>query len=222
MRNRLLLVAGVLAVAALTLLPASTAFAACTPPYCPSYKLTVVKEGNGSGTVTSSPAGIDCGATCSHKFEQNTKVTLTATAASGSTFIGWSGGGCAGIAPCTVTIKADTTIVATFKATPPPPPPCNKVTLGKAKPRGTAVTLKVTIPCPGKLVATGKRMRTLRMKVGAAGTVTMTLKLTAAGLRPLKASKNHRLKVRVTVTFTPRDNGTVIAQRKTVTFRYSP
>jgi hypothetical protein len=211
--------AGMLAVVALTLLPASPAAAACAPPYCQSYKLTVVKEGTGSGTVTSSPAGINCGPTCSHPFEASTKVSLTATAAPGSTFIGWSGGGCSGIGTCTLTIKADTAVTATFKATPPPPPPCNKVTLGSAKRRGTSVMLKVTIPCPGKLVATGRRMRTLRMKVGGSGTVTMTLKLTAAGLRALKESKTHRLKVKVTVTFTPRDNGTVIARRKTVIFR---
>jgi len=44
--------------------------------------LTVVKTGN--GTVTSSPAGINCGTTCSASFARNTTVTLTATPDAGS------------------------------------------------------------------------------------------------------------------------------------------
>ncbi len=41
-------------------------------------------------------------------------VTLTASAASGSTFAGWTGGGCTGTGPCTVTMNASTTVSATF------------------------------------------------------------------------------------------------------------
>src|SRR5882672_11261304 len=52
--------------------------------------LTVSKSGNGGGTVTSSPAGIACGATCSASFAIGTMVTLTAAPAAGSTFTGWS------------------------------------------------------------------------------------------------------------------------------------
>src|SRR5439155_9622629 len=49
--------------------------------------LTLTKVG--AGTVTSSPAGIDCGSTCAHSFTYGTTVTLTATAAAGSSFAGW-------------------------------------------------------------------------------------------------------------------------------------
>ena len=42
-------------------------------------QLTVNKDGTGSGTVTSNPAGIDCGSTCSQGFDHGTVVTLTAT-----------------------------------------------------------------------------------------------------------------------------------------------
>ncbi|MGB5817671.1 MAG: hypothetical protein WBI27_20975, partial [Thermoanaerobaculia bacterium] len=55
------------------------------------YTLTVNKTGNGSGTVTSIPSGINCGSTCSSKYTDGTEVQLTATPASGSTFTGWSG-----------------------------------------------------------------------------------------------------------------------------------
>ena len=80
----------------------------------PGAMLTVMKTGNGSGSVTSNPSGIDCGGTCTASFAQGTSVTLTAAAASGSTFAGWSGGGCSGVSTCTVALAADTTVTASF------------------------------------------------------------------------------------------------------------
>ncbi len=79
-----------------------------------SYTLTAVKAGTGTGTVTASPSGISCGSDCSQSYTAGTAVTLTATAASGSTFAGWSGGGCAGTGTCAVTVNAATTVTATF------------------------------------------------------------------------------------------------------------
>jgi hypothetical protein len=55
------------------------------------YNLAISKDGTGTGTVTSDPAGIDCGGTCNADFADGTEVTLTATPAAGSTFAGWSG-----------------------------------------------------------------------------------------------------------------------------------
>jgi hypothetical protein len=83
--------------------------------------LTVSKAGAGSGTVTSSPDGISCGATCSNRYAHGTSVTLTATPAAGSSFAGWSGGGCSGIGSCTVATNADTAVTATFTLNPPQP-----------------------------------------------------------------------------------------------------
>jgi hypothetical protein len=79
-----------------------------------TFSLTVSKSGTGSGTVTSSPAGINCGATCSGTYNSGASVVLTATAASGSTFAGWSGGGCTGTGTCTVPMSAATTVTASF------------------------------------------------------------------------------------------------------------
>jgi hypothetical protein len=56
-----------------------------------SPSLTLSKAGNGSGTVTSNPAGIDCGATCSTTFTPGQVFALTAIPAAGSIFAGWSG-----------------------------------------------------------------------------------------------------------------------------------
>jgi photosystem II stability/assembly factor-like uncharacterized protein len=81
----------------------------------PIHTLTVTKAGTGNGTVTSSPAGITCGVTCSASFDYGASVTLTISPATGSTFIGWSGGGCSGTGTCTVTMDAAKTVTATFE-----------------------------------------------------------------------------------------------------------
>ncbi len=77
------------------------------------YTLTVSKIGDGSGAVTSSPSGINCGSDCSELYDEGTGVKLTATADSGSTFDGWSGA-CSGTGSCSVSMTKDTTVTATF------------------------------------------------------------------------------------------------------------
>jgi List-Bact-rpt repeat protein len=97
-----------------------TTFApASLPGVCCS--LTVTKVGSGSGTVTSSPSGIDCGATCTAAFTNGTMVTLTATPDAGSTFTSW-GGDCTGAGPCTVTMDQDRAVTATFDIVAQPGP----------------------------------------------------------------------------------------------------
>jgi hypothetical protein len=87
---------------------------ATSPRRC-AVPLSVNKAGTGSGTVTSSPAGINCGSTCSASYDSGTVVTLTAGAAAGSTFGGWNGGGCSGTGVvCSVSVNAATTVTATF------------------------------------------------------------------------------------------------------------
>ena len=84
--------------------------------------------------MTSNPAGIACGATCQASFAYGTSVTLTAAAATGSSFTGWSGA-CGGTAPtCTLAMTAARSATATFTADPPPvaPPVTPPVTSGPA------------------------------------------------------------------------------------------
>lgn len=68
----------------------------------------------GSGSVTSSPLGINCGNVCVASFAPATMVTLTAATSGGSVFAGWSGGGCAGTGACVVTLTMATNVTATF------------------------------------------------------------------------------------------------------------
>jgi len=88
-------------------------------PFVPSggsFALSIAKAGTGSGTVTSSPAGINCGATCSASYSNGTSVTLTAAAASGSTFAGWSGACSGTAATCSVSMTQARSVTATFNS----------------------------------------------------------------------------------------------------------
>jgi predicted lipoprotein with Yx(FWY)xxD motif len=82
------------------------------------HTLTVTDAGTGSGTVQSSPTGIEaCNSTCSNAFDEGTTITLTPTPDSYSTFAGWSGA-CTGTAACQVTLAADAAVTATFNSSP--------------------------------------------------------------------------------------------------------
>ncbi len=78
-------------------------------------RVTVTKSGSGSGTVTSSPVGIDCGLFCSRNFDSYTSVTLTAHPLAGSSFGGFAGGGCSqGSTTCVLTLQEARSVTATF------------------------------------------------------------------------------------------------------------
>ncbi len=83
------------------------------PP--PTRIVRVNKVGNGFGTVLSWPQGLNCGPTCSMPFPQTTTVTLSAMPAAGSVFLGWEGADCAGRGSCTVSQRADQSVVARFE-----------------------------------------------------------------------------------------------------------
>src|SRR5262249_35802655 len=98
-----------------------------------SKRLAVARAGTGSGTVHGDPAGIEaaiaCGTACLAHYPPGASVTLTAGAGPGSTFSGWSGGGCSGTGPCTVTLGQDLSVTATFVPAGTPPPPLRRTPL---------------------------------------------------------------------------------------------
>jgi hypothetical protein len=82
-------------------------------PVADQHSLSVSRQGSGTGTVDSSPAGIDCGTVCSADFDDAEVVRLTATPDVGSTFAGWSGA-CSGTGACSVPMTEARTVIATF------------------------------------------------------------------------------------------------------------
>lgn len=119
--------------------------------------LKVMKMGLGSGTVTSSPAGINCGTTCDASFGSSVTVTLTATPVAGSTFSGWDGDAdgdtgavpdCAGTLTCTVSMSAARSARPVFDLSPAIP------TLSSFTPEGiqTYLTANPTVNSPARFI----------------------------------------------------------------------
>ena len=73
---------------------------------------------SGGGTVTSNPAGINCGSSCSASFNPNTAVTLAATPSNGYAFGIWTGCPGSNGATCAVNMTNNLTISASFVALP--------------------------------------------------------------------------------------------------------
>lgn len=80
-------------------------------------RVTLAKAGSGSGVITSTPAAINCGATCTAMLPVGTALTLGAAPDPDSRFDGWSGP-CSGTGPCTVTVSGDTQVTASFTYVP--------------------------------------------------------------------------------------------------------
>jgi uncharacterized repeat protein (TIGR01451 family) len=140
--------------------PNNTASVTATIGTSTNVTLTIVETGSGMGTVSSVPAGINCPATtCSASFASGTVVALTALPSDGSTFAGWSGGGCTGTGGCSVTMTVAQTVTATFNSGNSP------VTIGLAP--GSPSTVATT---PGSSAVFGLTLTSLP---GITGTVTL-------------------------------------------------
>jgi hypothetical protein len=111
---------------------------AVTATFRARQQIYVQTWGPGAGRVTSIPGGISCDfgqSVCISDFAPGTEVTLTATPAAHSDFLGWFGGGCSGSGDCKVTVPADaeTVVNATFGLPPCVVPKLRGKTLGGAK-----------------------------------------------------------------------------------------
>lgn len=170
--------------------------------------LKVARTGTGSGTVTSSPAGIDCGSTCSGRFSTGSQVTLTATAASGSKFSSWSGP-CTGSAnTCVVAMNRMSEVSVEFssESPTPPTPPSNDFSEGKPRVGRTRVVTQVTVPGRGTITQSATRQRgrkavracqTVTRKPAAAGTYRLVCRLNEA-TRTARLSGAVRIRLKTT------------------------
>jgi len=178
------------------------------------YGLEVKTDGAGSGTVTSSPPGISCGAICPSTFPLSTPVVLTANPSAGSRFSGW-GGACSGNAStCTVRILGDRSVTATFSKNPPEPgpSPSNRFTTTPSTVRGSSIVTRIRVPGAGKITqrATYSPRRASALATLTACTASRTV--TRAGtyivvcrLNPAARAQRTQgtLRLRLRTTFTP-------------------
>jgi Ca2+-binding RTX toxin-like protein len=95
-------------------------------------QLSVAKTGD--GTVSSVPAGINCGAICAADFDEGSTALLVPSAAPGWTFGGWSGA-CSGLGACSVLMNAAKNVTAAFL----PPAPVGGQTANVEPTRGVVL-----------------------------------------------------------------------------------
>jgi hypothetical protein len=103
--------------------------------------------------------------------------------------------------------------------TAPAPPAAPRLKLVKVSFKGRFAILKLRVPGPGSVSASGKGLRTAHAKASGAATVTLRPGLTRAGRHALRKASHGKLELEVTLTFTPSDGSAALVLKKTVTFR---
>ena len=157
--------------------------------------IDVNKEGEGQGTVTSMPDGLDCGTTCSVPFTGGTKVSLAAKPAPGSVFVGW-GGVCKGTGACELQQSYGLmTVTARFE---PKGKQGNYETPdSKKKPPGTRPTGKKAFLTKslGAHVGKSAKGRVLTLKLSTTHAAVLTLEIWMIGRTTKKMVRSKPLKM---------------------------
>lgn len=155
--------------------------------------LTVTKAGSGTGMVSSTPPGINCGVTCTADFAIGTAVNLIATPDPGSLFSGW-GGACD--AAGNVTMDVDRACTATFSPGPdligtwnPVSQSCSK---GKCKLKGS-----VRVVNQGTATAPASHLRVLLSDDAVLDPSDAVLK--ESKIKKLKLGRGKTSKIKVTL-----------------------
>jgi hypothetical protein len=128
-----------------------------------AHTLTVKLKGGGGGRVAGGSGAISCPSACSHAFADGQEVTLSAIPSSGSTFAGWSGGGCTGESTCQVTVGSDTTVNARFAKA----PVAARLRIAKASAKGGASGLRISVR--GSIAKGARGMVAVKARVRAHG-----------------------------------------------------
>ena len=195
---------------------AMTAAKSVGAKFTQDHTLTIAMAGLGAGSVNCN------GGPCVPSYREGTVVTLSATAAPGSTFAGFSGAGCSSASTCALTLEADTAVTATFNLNPSEtktcatdPSLCPPSTAGSAKVAPSAAvsggTAALSISCSGGGACKGTLKLTAKIKQGgktktvvigtasydiAAGqSQTIKVKLSGAAKKLLKEGKAIKAKL---------------------------
>jgi hypothetical protein len=188
----------------------------------PQLTLSVLKTASEQGTVTSFPGGISCPGSCSAQFDEGATVYLVAAPAPISSFAGFSGGGCSGLAPlCAVTMNAPQSVSAEFLGLPQGASSSQSQTVGHLKVEGfrvsgTTATVTLVAPEAGTVFATGKGLTQAEVQT-AGGKTTLRLSLSRSARRALRRS--GRLRVGVTLAFLPESGKAVGSASRSVEFK---
>jgi uncharacterized delta-60 repeat protein len=170
------------------------------------FTATVTKAGTGTGSVQSSPAGIDCGGACSAPFDDGSALTLTATPAAGSAFAGWSGGGCSGAGSCALTMSSDQAVTASFKALPPAVTSATKPALSALRESNSTFTVGPTSTALSGHASARRHPRgtVFSFKLDQAATVKIVIRARRRGRRVAHSCRaaTHRLRHRPACTRT--------------------
>ncbi len=207
--------------------------------------LEAAVSGSGQGSVTSSPAGISCPGACKAELNSGAVVTLTAAAAPGSEFVGWSGA-CTGSGSCQVTLGGPAAVTAEFGPAPPAfaagspaggdavgsavaiagpssdvaTPSVTSLSLGRPRPAGNgAVSVPATVAGPGVLTARATGLRPFRVRFDRAGSSVLRLRLGGRGAQAL-AVRRTGLAMRVAFAFKPSSGAGASSLVKTVNFSH--
>ncbi|MGA8745398.1 MAG: hypothetical protein WB507_06015 [Solirubrobacterales bacterium] len=189
------------------------------------HSLTVTVAGEGSvsadhGAISKCTAA---GGGCTGPYGEDDELTLTATPAAGSAFAGWSGG-CEGTGPCALSLTADIAVTANFAPITMPTveeaPPA-QLTLGKLTAKGAVAILQLSVSGPGRVSGSGRDLKRASAAPAAAGPLVLRLALSDAGRRALRMAKHRKLKLKVTLAFTPADGAPAVLAAETLTFKAS-
>jgi DNA-binding beta-propeller fold protein YncE len=207
----------------------------------PQKSLIVARTGAGSGTVVSSPFGVECGSTCEDEFDEGSSVVLTAAPAAGSRLVDWSG--CDSqptSSSCQVTMAAARSVTVQFETLPsgvegvrepgqgrasvptvalPAHGGLPPLRIRKATVKGRTATLRVEVPQPGELSVSGRALRSSRVICFHAGETTVQLALSPAGKAAFIKAKRGKLAVKAIAGFAPFDEGPALRATAKLTFR---
>ncbi len=175
------------------------------------YALAVSVIGAGTGMVSDSAAGIDCGLACAGIYRRGIVLHLTAKAAAGSRFIGFLGCDTVAARTCTVAVSEAKTVTAIFAEAP-------QISVRRVEVRGARATLAVDVPAPGLLKADGRGVKDAQARARREGVLTLQLALNRKGRRSLRAADEGKLSIRVALLFISTD-GSKTTAKKVVTFR---
>ncbi len=120
--------------------------------------------------------------------------------------------------PLATTSPVVTKPAATTLAPPAPIPPSNTVSARVGPVKSGRAVLGIQVPGAGSLAVSGKLVKAVRANAAGASTVSLVLKLTAAGRRALSRSRGHKLSIKLTIVFKPL-GGSAGTSNKTVIFK---